>query len=271
MDYYYENKAVAFLDVLGFKEKLNEFESEAIENYKVSEFVGEDVNPDELVSVKANEFIDTFREAISILDQRFSHYLFSDNICITVNTGSDKSLMIELLNVITQLYFAFAKKGYFLRGGIDYGYFINFDSIAVGNPLANAYEMEQQKAMYPRIIISKNFTKVFEQDIDTAENLYIQSLILRSCEISYLNVFLCVLKTDKKTEYFESMQEAIIKSLRANNNNERVFMKYEWLAKEFNCFIDKYCQTLAFIDEENEPEQEVLTHLSTLKIPILCQ
>jgi len=269
-DYIYESRAVAFLDVLGFKEKLDEFEAEAIgifERERNGE-VGNDEIYQALISPKANSFIDAFMGAISGLDpNKFKYYLFSDNICITVNDAKNRELLRELLLVICELYFAFAKNGYFLRGAIDYGYFINQETLALGKPLARAYGLEQKEAIYPRVLISEKFKEVFvDFAIETGEHRFNESLILQSCEKIYLNIFIYVLKTDNKLEFLTLMHDAIIQNLELNNRSEHVFIKYEWLAKEFNHFLNFYLTKLVYEDVTAEPSPEFLHDLELLKI-----
>src|SRR5690606_18436190 len=134
-------------------------------------------------SQKASDFIETFNHAISKLDpDKFSYYLFSDNICITaknLNTNDEKSLT-ELLLVVSELFFEFIQRGYFLRGGIDYGLFIDKSSIALGVPLATAYKIESTQAVFPRIVLSKEFIKQFEvypsENVQEFTSLFISSL-----------------------------------------------------------------------------------------------
>lgn len=125
--YIYHCRAVAFLDVLGFISKLEEFEEEAMAfnlDHPNTESDESDLLDQVYYSAKANGFIKTFNDAVSKLDpQKFSWYLFSDNICITSKSSdfTDTESLTELLLIIAELYFEFMQKGYFLRGGIDYG------------------------------------------------------------------------------------------------------------------------------------------------------
>ncbi|MHB8258697.1 MAG: hypothetical protein ACYDCN_00375 [Bacteroidia bacterium] len=273
-EYIYQNRVVAFLDVLGFQEKLYQFENEA--NEKLEQEKNEDFeNLDKgqiLQSAKANEFINTFIEAISKVDkEKFSCYLFSDNICITVNYGTDKSVLIELLMLISDLFYSFAQKGYFLRGGIDYGKFINQETIAIGVPLITAYKLETNIAIYPRIVISENFKKIFDEyktseEYQTSSQVFIKSFILSSCEINYLNVFLKVLNTDDKETYFLNIHNSIKQNLEENKMKEKIYVKYDWLASEFNNFIDVYTSELAFVDENDEPTTEFIEKIKLLNI-----
>jgi hypothetical protein len=273
-EYTYENRVVAFLDVLGFQEKLYQFEKEAkekLEQEREEDFENLDAGQ-MLQSVKANEFINTFLGAISKVDkEKFNCYLFSDNICITVNYGTDKSILIELLMLISDLFYSFAQKGYFLRGGIDYGKFINQATIAMGVPLITAYKLETNVAVYPRIVISDNFKKIFDEykalgEHETSSQIFIKSFILSSCEINYLNVFLKVLNTDDKENYFLNIHNSIRMNLEENKLKEKIFVKYDWLASEFNKFIDLYTSELAFVDENYEPTEQFIEQIKLLNI-----
>ncbi len=279
--YRYSHRAVAFLDVLGFQSKLQEFENEAIEHQNNSMDDGFIEDSEEevidngaiLYSQKASNFIETFNNAISKLDQdKFSYYLFSDNICITaknLNTNNEKSL-IELLLVISELYFEFVQQGYFLRGGIDYGLFIDKSSIALGVPLAIAYKMETTQAVFPRILLSKNFIKQFEvypsEGVQEFTSLFTSSLIKSSCEIQYLNVFNHIFKVEDKEHFFEKYSHNITENLTNNQFSENIFLKYRWLADEFNSFIETYTSTLAFYDENFEATDEFIETIKQLKI-----
>jgi hypothetical protein len=278
--YIYSHRAVAFLDVLGFQNKLKEFEDEAIEYYsnfpeiEVEEVIEEKSNSGQIYySQKATDFIETFDSAISKLDkEKFSFYLFSDNICITAKSldSNDEKSFIELLLVISELYFEFVKQGYFLRGGIDYGLFIDKSSIALGVPLAIAYKMETTIAVFPRIVLSNNFVKQFEIYPSESEqefsSIFTGSLIKNSCEIHYLNVFNHIFKVEDKQLFFESYNHHISENLALSDNSEYVYLKYRWLADEFNSFIESYTKYLAYQDENFEPTDEFIRTVKQLKI-----
>lgn len=263
-EYLYRNRAVAFLDVLGFKQKLNDFELEAKSNHIPENEDAVNANG-KYISQKANDFINTFKLAISQLDEKkYRYYLFSDNICITSIQDTSASDLQDLLLVIAKLYFEFAKRGYFLRGGIDYGLFIDEETLALGNPLANAYELETKKAVYPRIVLSQNLVDEFQgydpQGEKQFDYFYSDALIKDSCEIKFLNVFLQVFQSDYREDreaFFARFKTVILENLHANKSNETVFVKYKWLADQFNEFIDLFTEKLAYMDSDFDPEQEI--------------
>lgn len=261
--YLYQKRAVAFLDVLGFRQKLIQFEQEAESNRIKVPVEGDEV-AGKYMSQKANDFINAFKVAISALDQKkYRYYLFSDNICISSIEETTPDDLQDLLLVISKLYFEFARRGYFLRGGVDYGLFIDEKVIAIGNPLAIAYELETKKAVYPRIVLSQKlidefqrFDASFKKEFDL---FYSDVLIQESCEIKYLNIFLHVFQSDyrqDREEFFSHFHSVLITNLEENKRNEAVYVKYEWLANQFNEFIDLFTEHLAFLDSNFNPEDE---------------
>lgn len=263
-EYIYQDRAVVFVDVLGFQKKLYEFEqnAKARKDEEGSEF---------LVSEKVNEFINTFKSVISLLDERnFRYYIFSDNICITVDYVENPDLLIAVLFTVGELFYSFAQKGYFIRGGIDAGKFVDEEEIAIGVPLANAYMMENKLANYPRVLISDNYVKLinayFQQGkFDSFEALDIKQLIYESCELHYLNVFFNVITKEDKVQFFTDIRQRIIQNLEDNAREEKIFVKYEWLSAEYNKFLTIYTADLIY-KEASEPTPDLIEQLNNLKI-----
>lgn len=253
----YRYRAVAFLDVLGFEKTLNDFEREAIKNQNKPK------EDNELAgyyySRAASKFISILKNALEKLSvDKFKYYLFSDNICITSISETQTDDLKELLHTVNELFYDFAQAGYFLRGGIDYGLFIDDDNLALGLPLANAYKLESTVAIYPRIVLSKQLVERFIVKEDFEDDIS-AILISKKHEHHYLNVFTHVFQSDYREDkevFFKSLSKTIIKELEANSLNERVYNKYKWLAEEFNTFIDSFVTNLAFQDSSFDPDEE---------------
>ncbi len=266
-NYIYQDRIVAFLDVLGFQEKLIEFEQDAIA--KKSE-----EGLEYLVSEKVNEFINTVKDVIGLLDDgNFRYYLFSDNICITVDYIENPELLITVLFTINELFYSFAQKGYFLRGGIDIGKFVDEKQVALGVPLARAYLMESKDAVYPRILVSNNYYKLLEENLAQKklshfENLNSDLIINESCEFYYLNVFYHVVKKEDKAKYFSDLKTKILENIEVNKKKEKVYVKYSWLANEYNKFLSLYANDLIYRQEDFEPTEEIIDELKSLKIEL---
>ena len=208
---------------------------------------------------------------MSFLDTNdYSYYLFSDNICITVDFAENKNSLIDILITINDLFFKFAQKGYFLRGGLDVGKFVDEKDIAVGIPLANAYKIEQSVAMYPRIVLSDNFKKLLddlEDDKLISDDLIIQKryLIKQHCEVFYINTFFYFFGKENKIELLQSLRHSIVLNLNSNTSNEKNTTKYEWLAREFNIFLEEYTEELMFLETNFVPSVEEVEIIKSLK------
>lgn len=263
-EYIFQDRVVAFVDVLGFREKLQEFEADLqVRRNEEVEYT---------VSDKVNEFINTLKEVTSRLDQdNLRYYLFSDNICITIDYVDNPDLLIAVLISINELFYSFAQKGYFLRGGIAIGKFVDEKEIALGVPLARAYLMESKNAVYPRILIEEEYTRIVkayqaENRFEKYSTLETDTLIMESCEYHYLNIFYNVFFKEDKVKFFNDYKIKIEENLKLNAKKENLQVKYKWLATEYNNFLELYTSKLIFAEGEQEPTQQIIDELNALKI-----
>jgi hypothetical protein len=67
-------------------------------------------------------------------------------------------------------------------------------------------------------------------------------------------------------DFSESYRSKISEHLANNQNQEHIFLKFEWLAKEFNSFIELYTTRLAYLDEYHEPTEEYIDLIKQLKL-----
>lgn len=264
-EFIYQDRIVAFLDVLGFREKLEEFEQDA--QTKMNEQGAE-----YLQSQKVNEFVNAFLDTIDTLDgDDFRSYLFSDNICIAVDYISNPELMVSLLFAISELFYRLAQKGYFLRGAIAVGKFIDERRIALGVPLTTAYLMESKDAVYPRILISDEYYQLLKENLSENKvrgyvGLDEKLLIKHSSEFHYLNVFYHVIRKEDKLKFFTDLRGKILDNLDKNKMKEKIYTKYLWLKDEYNSFLELYLNDLIFQEVDFEPSNELIEQLKTLKI-----
>ncbi len=262
----YQQRIVAFLDVLGFENRLCGFEKEVLGNRD------EGKSNEGIVSKGANEFVAVFKNVTGLIDQwDCRYYLFSDNICITVDPYHNKQLAIDLFFIISDLFKKFSEMGYFLRGGIDYGWMLDENDIVLGIPLVNAYQIENSVANYPRIVLScsyKEFLDALCESNEVPDNYIFnkENFLNRSCEITYLNTFYNVIRNDDKITFFSTYKSAIENQMIKTKQNEKYFLKYEWLASEYNKFLKYYIQNCNYIDQERQLDDDEIKKLISLKI-----
>ena len=269
----YTNQIVVFLDVLGVKNMLAQFETEALNNKEI-----ELANYHE--SLRLNKLLEIFKESLNLIRKsECNYYVFSDNICINISYITDETekpdLVVEILILISRLTNEFAKEGFFLRGGIDVGWFLNYPEIAVGVPLAKAYYLESKKAVYPRVLLSDEFNFLISQylkeerikeEFERLPKLYIK----KDRSFSFVNPFVYIIQHEdkiSKVEFLRAYSDNIKSQLADKRHNRKVKKKYIWLAFEFDSFLKEYLSSYRDLDDPDLVfnDQEILD-IERLKI-----
>lgn len=133
----FENRICVFLDILGFKDHLDQAEADAKYVRRISGAFA-CVN-------------DHLRERIpGLKSRRLSQY--SD--CVTISYRIDEpSSAYYLLSELQQLQIALAGRGFLVRGGVTIGPLVHDAGQLFGPAQVKAYELESKQAVYPRILV----------------------------------------------------------------------------------------------------------------------
>jgi len=221
----YQTRVIAFVDLLGFSKLI-----EGTSAGKPSEsFVYSAIQSiyDILFDFEANN------PGNSSL--RISH--FSDSVVISVYFKElpDLVLMIRHIRYIQQK--LLEEYGILLRGGITCGDLIHTDSILMGPAMVEAYHMEcdNDKAKYPRIIISNDVLRLWNKGIEVLEvkdcpdNQFMTKDDDGFIYIDYFNDLDDNFENDG--EYFYTMAMRLIdKNINSTCNN--VTKKYKWMLEK---------------------------------------
>ena len=147
----FENRAVAFIDVLGFKSAVNEAVQRK-DKFKELE---------ELIRVLENAVpgLDGTVDPNVHRDLIPKHFYISDSIIVSaplssVNMPSYRGLSTLVMRVI-QLSHILLSRGYLLRGGISVGPVWHTDSNIVGAAYQEAYQIETETCV-PRVELSRS-------------------------------------------------------------------------------------------------------------------
>lgn len=133
----YERKFVAFYDVLGWRQKIAE--------------AGND--PEMILALKAAVTGWSFLSNVEVQNRGFKTRIttFSDNVVISEPAeGPNFHLLLFRLGYMQVIA---SWSGLLIRGAITIGDIVHDDSIVFGPALNRAYELESQRAIYPRIIL----------------------------------------------------------------------------------------------------------------------
>lgn len=147
----YEDRLVAFIDVLGFSDMVN---------HTVA-----DVQKLQCLTAALKSLYDRFWiwESDGVYSS-FAFTQFSDSIVISALAGTTDSfeMLQQLLSGIMELVDNY---GILVRGGIARGLLIHDREMVVGPAMIEAYHLESKVAMYPRIIIAKDLKEQIETDL----------------------------------------------------------------------------------------------------------
>ena len=213
-----ENKFCAFIDILGFKNKTKNFEN-AVKYYK--DYIR---CYDLFTSIDKNIFADINGE--NKKQEEIEEIIFSDSIILY---SAD---WLRLIQRVANVMAALLELGFWFRGGIGYGKYYgdisNSRISMVSEGLVEAVELEEKKAIYPRIILS---SKVLTKMYDEARDLYQLAQLLIQCEDDFwcINPFFLI-------PDFTVMIKNINKEITSYSENQRICDKYIWIGELMNYF-----------------------------------
>lgn len=167
----YEERIVAFLDILGFKNRIAEThvdKSKVGGVYSVLTFLGafgdngkNDWSVDKILNslpfVKNTIDDEIKKYDITKITKIVNCTCFSDSIVVSV-PYDNKNIHYRIFSVIANLLLIggrLLQGGVLLRGGVTIGKIIHkTNSVVMGPAMIEAYEMECKEAVYPRVILS---------------------------------------------------------------------------------------------------------------------
>lgn len=145
----YEEKYVVFLDILGFKQLVQQSESnpEVLEKLTAALNAMNIFKGLESLLARSNLAIqDGYKETVSIST-------FSDSVIISTRADIVGLLLItSIAQILSCNLFCL---GILARGAISKGLLIHTDNMVLGSGLIKAYELESKAAIYPRVIVDE--------------------------------------------------------------------------------------------------------------------
>ncbi len=241
------DRIVAFIDILGFKQQTEDLQEKSlldilsplyfaeVSNYK-QKGIYQEIGLDKLHTTEA-----TF---------------FSDSIVISCDIKHISDLILH----VKKLSESFIEYGLFLRGGVAHGKLYHNDRVVFGPAMNEAYLLESNFAVYPRILISdsvysliKNTTgpavgaeeyKTLSKSYKLNEDFNTINNILRDDDgFYYINTFplsvalsshITSLGITSLDDFVNYLKTTIEKNLQKHVSNKKIFSKYFWLATKFN-------------------------------------
>lgn len=251
----YDNRVVAFIDILGFKEIISESETDLKKLgiiYEALNFLKskEGGHSWDLKLVEIEE--DAQKKGVHNFDisENTSCTCFSDSIVVSVKVINNNYNEV-ISTLVTHLSFIGAKlmtEGILFRGAITFGKLIHQESgIILGRGMIEAYQLESSTAVFPRIIISKklleklNYPLIQKRD-RFPYHQYFQRFddgCIGFHQMIYFQVIQSWTEMTKENLQIEllKIKNTIIKGLDSSMEDPRTFEKFNWLKKQYNDLV----------------------------------
>lgn len=255
----YEDRLVCFIDILGFKELIElsvlpidsdkllmlgddrprsakdvygilESLSYILEIHKEDHYNPESERYKELIKYRPPIF-----QQGDIPDFQFS--ILSDSIVFSVNRLSTSTIMLfcDMVEAITSLLFEVSST---CRGGITWGKLYHSDNVVFGPAFIAAYQIEQ-KAVYPRVIISQEIIQMLSGN-DLKELLKIR-LTQDDDKYYFVDIIKYYASCQQYNEIVTSFTHQLhwLLTLYLDHPDLQIRDKYNWYRMRFNKLLKK--------------------------------
>lgn len=252
----YQNRITAFVDILGFKQIIKQSENNSSKFDEIQSVVkylkswdnnGKNEWGLEFVAVEE----DAQKKGMAkfeIADQT-ACTCFSDSIVVSV-LCEDELINEKVSTLISNLAFIggrLIKAGVLIRGGITIGKLVHTnEGIIMGLAQIEAYELESNCAKNARIIISDKLLALLNYPITMKRDRFPYHQYLKRFEdgcvgFHQLQYFQVMQNIDDSQNSFDKdlsiVRKNIIKGLDFSFTQPEVFLKYKWLADQYNELI----------------------------------
>lgn len=243
--YKYEERIVAFIDILGFRAFVNETidkDSSKVHEDKLRNLI------DSLLLIKT-EF-QTSQDS-SELSSSFMITFFSDSIVISVKTTAVDDL-IEVFEILKRTQIKLIDKGILLRGGVVKGRVIHTSEMILGPAMISAYDLESKSALYPRITIDPEIIYgIFDsKGISLADHEFRKTFMIDFDNTYYVDYFTDIkyYHQDEK-QYYSNLRTHIRNGVRRADIGIR--MKYLWMLNKFNSSKPSYIRMMKYNGDDD--------------------
>lgn len=236
----YQERAVAFIDVLGFAELVKQSAANPTARANISKLID------------TNRLFERFtRELLRFAEAAF----FSDTFVLSMH--SPEIRLIHLIREAGQLCRRLLLQGFPCRGAITTGSLYHQNRFVVGPALVVAHRLEQSVAVYPRVILDDPTISYWENEFrgQGPAHRHLEALIKRDRDGQrFLDIFHPAWGSDfiqwtefipsgetiptDPVEFLNAAWTQIARNRATHIGNLRVLAKWEWLASECNQCAD---------------------------------
>lgn len=279
----YEQRVIAFIDILGFKEIIRQSEQDTSRIalvHSVLEYLKELETSDNWTLHLLEIEEDAQKRDVDNFDvkNKINTTAFSDSIVVSVRVDSNVNEMASTLIVnLAYVGSLLLEKGILFRGGITIGNIIHKENgIVFGQGLIDAYMLETKSAKYPRLVLSDKLIKRLNYPIETKKDRYPYHQYIErfsdGCVGFHQMIYYQVIQSwtemsnDKLKESLDKIRKIIISGLDTSFEHTDVFEKYNWLKEQYHKLI-----ILGDYDREARTEENIKIRIRNLNENIAGQ
>jgi hypothetical protein len=214
----YENKIVCFIDILGFRNLVNDTEKDPQKVYDILSDIRTAITDWSKVAISQN------------IDLKITQ--FSDSIVFSFNPVKHYFMTFHFFKELSVN--MVLKHGVIFRGGITYGKIHHDNELVFGPGMIQAYDLESKIASVPRIIIDKAALDLTNEDGKTIKDYPGQFVFkIEETGYSYVDYIVDVYPyAMDRTSYYVKLKGIILKGLECED--EKVKAKYQWMKEQYN-------------------------------------
>ncbi|MBN1970416.1 MAG: hypothetical protein JXR48_10105 [Candidatus Delongbacteria bacterium] len=233
-----EEYVCAFIDVLGFKNMITECKED-------SKMLNDNLH--KVLGALENEIKDLQSDKdFNALDYK----VFSDNIFIGIKLWSEyhENEIFDMITTLAKIQLNLALEGIFIRGGVVIDKLYIDERIIFGPGIINSHVLESKISIYPRIILSheiKDMIEVYSNFYDKEDETPAETLLINDHDDYFYINYLSLLIEDEETllvieQKLLDHKNIIEVNLNKFDKDDKIRIKFCWLASYHNNFIQKY-------------------------------
>ena len=246
---------IAYFDILGYKQKIGKNGEGAA---KLASIID-----DHIKRIKRSTTELDLNE-MKYVDGDIKMKAFSDNILLC-----SESNWYSLFSLMAILQGRMAEDGLFIRGAMCHGQLYFDNEFICGQGIILAHEIENDVAIYPRIIVHQTYIDAANKALSEkelrplSEYEYIGATSQVWCDFDGYKVLDYLLLSnnlapyqDKPNEIIKKHKEHIVRELNINTS-ERIRQKFLWSKNYHNCFIERATAMGHLIEEYYISDTEI--------------
>ena len=228
----YQNRIVAFVDILGFREMVKQTVDSKDEGSKSKK------KTQKKEETKKKNFLRLSRDEIGFTgDTKVT--LFSDSIVISIDKANSYGVL-AIFSTLKKLQIHLIRDQILLRGGIVHGKLIHDKDILLGPALISAYDLESSSALYPRIVIDPKVLQIYaRREGEVMKNVRIKHFDYHKTfekdfdgtyYIDYFSDVVNYLNSGSIEAYVKDVNSIVETNLKSTD--VRIRMKYMWMKEK---------------------------------------